>query len=116
MRGLGNKSIMAKNLRRLMQERNVSAKEMSKALNFPYTTLLSWLNAENYPRIDKIEIMANYFGVQKSVLIEEEKQEGPANNDGISESKQALIDYAKALPEDMAEMALRVLRSIAESD
>ncbi len=121
MRGLGNKSILAKNLRRLMQEKDVSAKEMSKKLEYPYTTILSWMNAENYPRIDKIEIMAKYFGVQKSDLIEEEKQEeekqeGPANNDGLSENKRMLIDFAKSLPEEKAAMALRVLQSIVESD
>ena len=84
------------------------------------------MNAENYPRIDKIEIMAKYFGVQKSDLIEEEKQEeekqeeekqeGPANNDGLSDNKRMLIDFAKSLPEEKAAMALRVLQSIVESD
>jgi len=83
--GLGNKSIMAKNLRRLMSEKNVTAKEMSKALHFPYTTLLSWLNAENYPRIDKIEIMADYFGVKKSDLIEEKlSDEQKAGNEALA--------------------------------
>lgn len=85
MIGLGNKSIMAKNLRRLMSEKNVTAKEMSKALHFPYTTLLSWLNAENYPRIDKIEIMADYFGVKKSDLIEEKlTDEQKAGNEALA--------------------------------
>nr|DAF33420.1 MAG TPA: Repressor protein CI [Caudoviricetes sp.] len=76
---------MAKNLRRLMSEKNVTAKEMSKALHFPYTTLLSWLNAENYPRIDKIEIMADYFGVKKSDLIEEKlSDEQKAGNEALA--------------------------------
>lgn len=83
MKDLGNKSIMAKNLRRLMSEKNVSAKEMSKALHFPYTTLLSWLNAEYYPRIDKIESMADYFGVQKSDLIEEKLTEEKEKDNDI---------------------------------
>lgn len=75
MQGLGNKTIMARNLKRLMSERKVTAKELSKNLDFPYTTLLSWLKADNYPRIDKIEAMARYFGVQKSDLIEEKMTE-----------------------------------------
>lgn len=71
MRDLGNKQVMSRNLKRLMAERKVSAKELSKRLDFPYTTVLSWLKADNYPRIDKIEAMADYFGVLKSELIEE---------------------------------------------
>ena len=82
MKDLGNKHIMSKNLKRLMAEKNVSAKEMSRALDFPYTTLLSWLKADNYPRIDKIEAMADYFGVMKSDLIEEQiTEEKEKDND-----------------------------------
>ena len=71
MQGLGNKAVMSRNLKAIMTERDVSAKELSKALGYPYTTLLSWLKAENYPRIDKIEAMADFFGIMKSDLIEE---------------------------------------------
>lgn len=86
MQGLGNKAIMSKNLRRIMSERKVSAKELSKALDFPYTTLLSWLKADNYPRIDKIEAMANYFGIQKSDLIEEKlTEEKEKDNDLLAD-------------------------------
>jgi hypothetical protein len=34
-----------------------------------------WLKAKKYPRIDKIEILANYFGILKSDLIEEKSKE-----------------------------------------
>ena len=66
-----------------MEEKNVTAKEMSKALNIPYTTLLSWLKADNYPRIDKIEAMAFYFGVLKSELIEEKMTEEKEKDNDI---------------------------------
>lgn len=67
---LGNKKIMALNIQRLMEGASISAKELSASIKVPYTTVLSWINAENYPRIDKIEKMANYFGVRKSDLVE----------------------------------------------
>lgn len=86
MQSLGNKMVFSKNLRRLMNEKGVSAKELSKTLDFPYTTLLSWLKAENYPRIDKIEAMAGYFGVLKSDLIEEKlTEEKKADNESLAE-------------------------------
>lgn len=119
MLGLGNKAIMSKNLKRLMAERGVSAKELSRKLDFPYTTLLSWLKAENYPRIDKIEAMADYFGVLKSDLIEEQvpEQEKPVTeDDGLTEGQRKLIAFARTVPEDKAEMILRVIQSIVESD
>lgn len=85
MKDLGNKKVMSANLKRLMIENNITPKELSKRLNFPYTTLLSWLKADNYPRIDKIEAMAGYFGVQKSDLIEEKlTDEQKAGNEALA--------------------------------
>mgnify|MGYP000250745067 len=34
-------------------------------------TFSDWVNAKTYPRIDKIELMANYFGVTKADLVED---------------------------------------------
>lgn len=67
---LGNKEVMANNIIRQMKLKNVDRKQMAKDLNLKYTTLSDWINAKTYPRIDKIELMANYFGINKSDLVE----------------------------------------------
>jgi repressor LexA len=46
-------------------------KQVCDDLGFKYTTFTDWYNGNKYPRIDKIEILADYFGVLKSDLIEE---------------------------------------------
>lgn len=46
----------------------------------------------------------------------EDKKEKSDQDDGLSENKQKLIDFAKSVPEDKAEMILRVMRSILEVD
>ncbi len=61
---------MASNIRRHLEKKNMNPKEFSKAMNFKYSTVLDWVNAKTYPRIDKIELMANYFNVEKSDLVE----------------------------------------------
>lgn len=68
-----NRKIFAVNLKRFMDEKGVTPKELSQALRFPYTTVLSWLKGDNYPRIDKIEKLADYFDVYKSDLIEDKR-------------------------------------------
>ena len=70
MSSLGNKEIMAQNIRRYMAKRGLDRKEFCKRLGFAYSTVTDWLNAEKYPRIDKIETMANFFGVSKAALVE----------------------------------------------
>lgn len=71
MNNLGNKKTMANNINYYMKKRGVSRTQLSNTLNVAYTTLTDWLNAKTYPRIDKIELLANYFGVEKSDLVEE---------------------------------------------
>lgn len=68
---LGNKETMAKNIRKYMELKGITAVELSEAIGQPPTTVSNWINAKTYPRIDKIEMMAKYFGVKKSVLVEE---------------------------------------------
>lgn len=70
MSALGNKEIMAQNIKRYMTEQGLDRKEFCNSLGFAYSTVTDWLNAEKYPRIDKIEAMANFFGVSKAALVE----------------------------------------------
>lgn len=75
MSGLGNKEVMAKNIRYYMEKKGLNAKDFSIELNFKYSTVLDWLNAKTYPRIDKIEMMANYFNIEKSDLVEDKNKQ-----------------------------------------
>ena len=68
---LGNKQIMAKNILYYMEKRNKTRQEMCEALGVKYTTFTDWVKGNSYPRIDKIELMANYFGISKADLVEE---------------------------------------------
>lgn len=68
---LGNKRIMSENIKRHLAKRGLNVKDFSIEMDFKYTTVLDWVNAKTYPRIDKIELMARYFNVDKSDLVEE---------------------------------------------
>lgn len=96
MGGLGNKEIMAKNIKRLMEQRGKDRNDVCKDLGFKYTTFTDWINAKTYPRIDKIETMANYFGVTKADLVEE-----PTENDSyyINDDARELAQFLFENPE-----------------
>ena len=66
-----NKEIMAANIKKYMERKGVTNQQLCDDLNFKYTTFIDWTKAVTYPRMPKIEAMANYFGVLKSDLIEE---------------------------------------------
>lgn len=71
MTNKSNKEIFSNNLRFFMKQKNKSRKEICDDLNIKYTTFADWYNGNRYPRIDKIELLAKYFNIQKSDLIEE---------------------------------------------
>lgn len=90
---LGNKEIMANNIRRLLEQKGLNPRQMALQLDFKYTTVLDWVNAKTYPRIDKIELMANFFNVSKSDLVEEYR----AQSQPTPGSAMANFDPGKAI-------------------
>ncbi len=89
---LGNKEIMAENIKHYMAEKGVNAAEVCSALGFKTNTFSDWVTAKSYPRIDKIERMANYFGITKAMLVEKY----PVDYIFSDEEKTILIEYRNA--------------------
>lgn len=75
MSDLGNKKVMSENIQYYLNKNGITRKKISSDLDISYSTLSSWLQADSYPRIDKIEMMANYFGVSKADLVENHNKE-----------------------------------------
>lgn len=70
-----SKEIFSANLEKLMTSRDVDRNKLCSDLGLKYTTVRDWLKGITYPRIGKIELLADYFGVNKSDLIEDKTQE-----------------------------------------
>jgi ribosome-binding protein aMBF1 (putative translation factor) len=67
-----NREVMARNIKRNMEKMGVNATEICRTLGIKQNTFSDWLHAKTYPRIDKIEMMARYFGVSKADLVEDQ--------------------------------------------
>lgn len=70
-----SKEVFAKNLRYYMERKNKTQKELAEIVGVSPPTINDWIKGKKYPRIDKIEVLANYFGILKSDLIEEKTEE-----------------------------------------
>ena len=103
MSGLGNKNIMAKNIKKYMAINKVNQTDICKVLNIAPPTFSDWVNAKTYPRIDKIEMLANYFGIQKSDLIEETAENSEQDPD-IRRIQRARKKMSQADKEKMMRM------------
>lgn len=84
MSDIGNKDVFAKNLSYYVEKSGKSRGDICEELGIAYSTFSEWINGRKYPRIDKIELLANYFGILKSKLIESastEEQKSPPSAD-----------------------------------
>ena len=86
---MDNKNIFATNLKRYMAINEKSRKDISEALGISYYTVTDWVKGKKYPRMDKVEMLADYFGILKSDLIEEkteQQRETQKKADSITEA------------------------------
>lgn len=119
-----NKKIMANNIKRYMEQKGVTNQQLCEDLGFKYTTFLDWVKAVTYPRIGKIEAMADYFGILKSDLIEEKVED--AINDRpeemaelhfemiMDEDLNDIFKYFKDLDDKERQLVKDLVRSMAE--
>lgn len=81
MNNFDNKKVFAENLNYYMRRNKINRNKICSDLGFNYTTVREWTNGTAYPRIDKIESLATYFGISKSDLIESKQQNDSSNED-----------------------------------
>lgn len=65
------RKILSNNIQALLDSRGRTQTEMARDLNFAETTVSSWIRCERYPRIDRIQQMADYFNVRRSDITDE---------------------------------------------
>src|SRR5690625_5853441 len=64
------KEIVASNLQKLLDRKGITQTQMANELNYPEMTVSNWMKAKTYPRVDKMQEMADYFGVKRSDIEE----------------------------------------------
>lgn len=73
--------VLVKNLIFYLKKLDLTQTEFARELGYPETTVSNWFNKNTYPRPDKIQEMANYFGVKRTDLTENnEVQQAPLKN------------------------------------
>ena len=75
MSNLGNAEVFAKNLKYYVERSGKTQKELSEIVGVATSTFSDWTKGKKYPRMDKVEMLANYFGILKSDLIEDKQKQ-----------------------------------------
>lgn len=102
--------IFSKNLRYYMEKNNKSQIDIINDLGFNKSAVSTWYNGTRLPRMDKVDALAKYFGINRSDLIEEKDHnvdyvvfpENIVIERGNRDTEQAIKlyeAYLKAIPE-----------------
>ena len=86
------KKIFSKNLRYYMELNQKEQIDIINDLGFNKSCVATWCNGTRLPRLDKVDALAKYFGINRSDLIEERK-----NNTSISSFIQCQTKDEKTL-------------------
>lgn len=68
---LGNKTIFSENLRYYLSITGEKQRDIARVAGVSEGTVSDWLKRRSYPRMDKIQLMAEHWGIQMSDLVEE---------------------------------------------
>lgn len=67
------KKIFSKKLQYWCKYKGVTQTNIVEEFSIPASTVSDWFNGKKFPRIDKIQMLADYLGILKSDLIEDKK-------------------------------------------
>ncbi|VOD54167.1 cI repressor [Streptococcus pneumoniae] len=106
-----NKEIFANNLSFYMEQKGVDRNTLCADLDLKYTTVRDWLKGITYPRIGKIELLANYFNINKSDLIENKIFTAQPSDSLLEE----ITNTARKLNTDNKKIVLQTSEELLES-
>ena len=93
------KKIFAKNLRHYLDRENKTQKEVADAIGVSPQTFNTWLQMVALPRMGKVQVLADYFGINKSDLLEDKGAQEEDNSYYIDEEAKELAQFLFKNPE-----------------
>ncbi len=115
------KKMFVSNLQRYLDEGGKMKKDIAAHLNISAGTVSDWCKLRSYPRMDKIQKLAEYFGCEKSDLIEEHsvdnqyylKKSVNELSEELMKDPQAVILYKKI--KMLSESDKKIVESLVDS-
>ncbi|HAR88907.1 MAG TPA: XRE family transcriptional regulator [Ruminococcaceae bacterium] len=108
-----------------MNINNKKQADLVTELGLKTSTVSDWVNGKKYPRVDKMQLLADYFGILKSDLTEEhdtskltddiELQEYLEELKNRSEMRM-LFSLAKGATKEDVEKAVKIIEALKEDD
>ena len=117
--------IFAKNLNYYMTTNNKTQSDLVTDLNLTASTVSDWANGKKYPRVDKMQLLADYFGILKSDLTEEHETSKMTDDIELQEyleelknrsELRMLFSLTKGATKEDVEKAVRIIEALKKDE
>lgn len=106
-----NQSVFTRNFNRYLSNSGKKQVEVAKAVKVSTGTICDWKSGRSYPRMDKIQLLADFFGIQKSDLVEDVN----IVKETVSEKDQKVLDLFHEVPLNKRDAAIEMLEPVLKT-
>ena len=120
-----NKKVFAQNLNYYLTTRGKSQNDLVRDLAITASTVSDWANGKKYPRVDKMQMLADYFGILKSDLTEEHQESELTEDIELQEyleelknrsEMRMLFSLAKGATKEDVMQAVKIIEALQKDD
>lgn len=108
---LGNKEIFSRNLKRYLDKSGKTQKEVAKAVGVSTGTFCDWVKGRAYPRMDKVQLLAEFFGIKKSDLVEDVN----TVSETITDKEQLILDLFHKVPDEKKDFLIKMIQAVIDN-
>lgn len=98
------KQVFAQNLRQYLEAKGLSQLDLAAHMGCSSSTVSDWCNGKKYPRVDKMQRIADFLGIRMSELT------SPPTEIGYNDFTYALYHETKELTPENQEKLLEMAR------
>ena len=88
--------------------------DLMNDLNLSSSTVSSWCTGKKLPRMGKIQMLADYFGIEKSDLIEDKSATAPEHATTLTPKEEMLLSDFRALNEQGQDYILQTMDMVKD--
>lgn len=106
------RKIFADNLNKYMREKGITQTDIVEKLGVTSSTASDWCNGNKYPRVDKMQKLAELFDIYMSDLTDDKSTE---IEESLTPQMKEALNIFESLPPHLQEAALLQLRALGDA-
>ena len=106
-----NLEIFTRNFNRYLKNSGKKQVEVAMYVGVSTGTISDWKMGRAYPRMDKVQLIADCFGIKKSDLVEDNN----VAKESITNKEQEIFDLFHKIPEEKRELILSMIRAAIDN-